>query len=209
MLGLIGKKIGMSQVFTDDAKVVPVTVIKAGPCKVIQKKTKEKEGYRSVQLAFEAKKDKNVTKPLRGHFKDECYAYLREFTLEPSDKLEDLDNLSVDIFSENEVVDVIGKSKGRGFAGVMKRHNFHGMKASHGVHENYRGPGSIGQCATPSRVFKGKKLPGHYGNSRVTVKNLEIVKIDKQRNIIMVKGAIPGHRNSLVLIRKTVCGDLS
>jgi len=202
MLGIVGKKIGMSQIFGDDAKVIPVTVVQAGPCKVIQKKTEATDGYAAVQVGFDPKKIKNVSKALQGHCKGDCYKVIREFRVKDEADLEGLEELSVDMFQLNEVVDVVGTSKGRGFTGVMKKYNFSGMKASHGVHENYRGPGSIGQCATPSRVFKGKKLPGHYGNARRTVKNLEIVKIDKEKNLLFVKGAIPGHRNSTVLLKK-------
>ncbi len=202
MLGIVGKKIGMSQMFDGSARVVPVTVVQAGPCKVIQKKTEAVDGYVAVQVGFDPKKSKNVSKALQGHCKGDCYKVIREFRLDSEADLEGLEELSVDMFQINEIVNVVGTTKGRGFSGVMKRHNFSGMKASHGVHENYRGPGSIGQCATPSRVFKGKKLPGHYGNARRTVKNLEIVKIDKERNLLFVKGAIPGHRNSTVLLKK-------
>ncbi len=202
MLGIVGKKIGMSQIFDERARVVPVTVIQAGPCKVIQKKTTATDGYTAVQVGFDSRSVKNVSKALQGHCKGDCYKVIREFTVDSDAELEGLEELSVDLFEVSEIVDVVGTSKGRGFSGVMKRHNFSGMKASHGVHENYRGPGSIGQCATPSRVFKGKKLPGHYGNARRTVKNLEIVKIDKEKNLLFVKGAIPGHRNSTVLLKK-------
>ncbi len=202
MLGIVGKKIGMSQIFDANARVVPVTVIQAGPCKVIQKKTEAVDGYAAVQVGFDPRSSKNVSKALQGHCKGTCYKVLREFRLESEADLEGLEELSVDMFQVSEVVDVVGTSKGHGFTGVMKRYNFSGMKASHGVHENYRGPGSIGQCATPSRVFKGKKLPGHHGNTRNTVKNLEIVKIDKEKNLLFIKGAIPGHRNSTVLLKK-------
>ncbi len=202
MLGIVGKKIGMSQIFDEDARVIPVTVVQAGPCKVVQKKTKDVDGYSAVQVGFDKKSKKNVSKAMQGHFKGDCYKVVREFSVGSDAELDGLEELSVDLFEVDEFVDVVGTSKGRGFTGVMKRHNFSGMKASHGVHESYRGPGSIGLCATPSRVFKGKKLPGQYGNSRVTVKNLRIVKIDKERNLLFIQGAVPGHRNSVVLLKK-------
>lgn len=205
MLGMIGKKIGMTQIFDQDGKVIPVTVVQAGPCTVICKKVKGTDGYDAIQVGFEEITERRVTKPLLGHFKkytSKPYRFIREFRLEEGNELEQGDILTADTFQANEVVDVIGTSKGRGFSGVMKRHGFHGFETSHGVHESFRGGGSIGQCATPARVHKNRKMAGHFGVDRITVKNLKIVKVDTERNLIMIKGAVPGHRNSIVLIRK-------
>lgn len=205
MIGLIGKKIGMTQVFDNAGKLIPVTVIKAGPCRVIHRKTKEKHGYDAVQMGFEEMPEKKLNKPKMGHFKKHKsppYKYLKEFRLKMYKDLEETEEFNVSMFVENEVLKVTGKSKGKGFAGVMRRHGFHGFKATHGVHESYRGPGSIGQCATPARVFKGKKLPGHMGVDKVSVLNVKVVKIDIERNMLLLKGAVPGHRNSIVYLRK-------
>ncbi|HAN40525.1 MAG TPA: 50S ribosomal protein L3 [Candidatus Cloacimonetes bacterium] len=208
MLGLIGKKIGMTQIFDSDGKVIPVTVLKAGPCRIVSKRSVEDHGYDALQLGYEEIKEKNCPRPVAGHFKKNdspLYRYLREFR--PSygqdiDAYEVGTELNVDMFDITDTVTVTAKSKGRGFAGVMKRHNFGGFEQSHGVHESYRGPGSIGQSATPSRVFKGTKLPGQMGNARVSVRHLKVAKVDLENGLIMVKGAVPGHRNSLVLIQK-------
>ncbi len=205
MIGLIGKKIGMTQVFDNDGKLIPVTVIKAGPCKVIHRKFKEKHGYDSVQLGFEEADDKKLNKPKLGHLKkhnSSGYRYLREFRLRVYKDIEESEVFDVSMFVENEMLKVTGNSKGKGFSGVMKRHGFHGGKATHGVHESFRGPGSIGQCATPARVFKGTKLPGHMGSQRNTILNVKVVKVDVEKNLVMLKGSVPGHRNSLVLLRK-------
>jgi len=205
MIGLIGKKIGMTQVFDKDGKLIPVTVIKAGPCRVIHRKFKEKHGYDSVQLGFEETDDKKLNKSQLGHLKKHNspgYRYLREFRLRMYKDIEESEVFDVSMFMENEILKVTGNSKGKGFTGVMKRHGFHGFKATHGVHESYRGPGSIGQCATPARVFKGTKLPGHMGANRTTIINVKIVKVDVEKNLVMLKGSVPGHRNSLVLLRK-------
>jgi len=205
MIGLIGKKIGMTQIFDEKGNVIPVTVIKAGPCRVIHRKNKEKHGYDSVQLGFEEVDEKKVSKPMLGHFKKHKsppYKYIKEFRLKLYKDINEGEVFDVSMFEEHELLKVTGTSKGKGFQGVMKRHNFHGFKATHGVHESYRGPGSIGQCATPARVFKGKKLPGHQGVDKVSVLNLKVVKVDIERNLVMVKGAVPGHRNSIVRLRK-------
>lgn len=208
MIGLIGKKIGMTQVFDSDGKVVPVTVIKAGPCKVICKRTAAENGYEALQLGFEEIPERKVTKPMQGHFKKHSspyYRYVREFRPSYGQNIDNVqigDELKADIFGEKDSVSVSANSKGRGFTGVMKRHNFGGFISSHGTHESFRGPGSIGQCAQPSRVFKGIKMAGHHGNSRVTVRHLTVVKVDPENNLIMIKGAVPGHRNSLVTIHK-------
>jgi len=200
-IGIIGRKIGMSQVFSG-GELIPVTVIQAGPCKVVQKKTKEKDGYESVQLAFEEeKKQGRVTKAVAGHFKKAntaVHRFLREFR---SSGLEAGQEVTVDIFKQGELVAVSGVSKGKGFAGVMKRHNFAGGPGSHGSMFNRR-PGSIGASAWPSRVWPGKKLPGHMGVDTVTVKNLQVVEVRKDENLLFVRGAVPGGKSALVLIYK-------
>ena len=205
MIGLIGKKLGMTQIFGKNGKIIPVTIIQAGPCQVIHRKSVAKHGYDSVQLGFEGIEEKKLNKPQNGHLKkhkSNPYRYLREFRLRVYKDIEEGEIFDVGMFIENEMLKVTGTSKGRGFAGVMKRHGFHGFKATHGVHESYRGPGAIGQCATPARVFKGKKLPGQMGNKRTTILNMKVVKIDVEKNLVFIKGAVPGHRNSLVLLRK-------
>jgi len=205
MIGLIGKKLGMTQIFDEKGNVIPVTVIKATPNRVIMRKTEERDGYDAVQLGFEEIAERKVNKPLMGHFKKHnspAYRYLKEFRLKMYKDIEEGEIFDVSMFSEHEMLKVTGISKGKGFQGVMKRHGFRGFKASHGVHESYRGPGSIGQCATPSRVHKGKKLPGHAGLQTVSVKNLQVIKVDKEKDLVMVKGAVPGHRNSVLILRK-------
>ena len=204
---IIGKKIGMTQVFTADGKVVPVTVVEAGPCTVIQKKTVEKDGYEAVQVGFAPLKDKHTTKPLKGHFAKaevEAKKYLREFRLSDTSALNVKDEIKCDIFAEADKVDVIGVSKGKGYAGVIKRHNASRLKETHGTGPVHRHPGSMGACSTPSRVLKGKKLPGHMGVDRVTVLNLEIVKVDAERNLLLIKGAIPGAKGGIVTVRNAV-----
>lgn len=205
MIGLIGKKLGMTQIFTDKGERIPVTVIEAGPCRVVTRKDKETHGYNAVQLGFEKLEDKKVNKPMKGYFakhNSPAFRYLREFRLKMYTDISEGETFDVSMFVEHELIKVTSTSKGKGFQGVMKRHGFHGFKMSHGVHESYRGPGSIGMCATPARVFKGKKLPGHAGMKTVSVKNLQVVKVDVERNLLMVKGAVPGHRNSIVRLRK-------
>lgn len=207
MIGLIGKKIGMTQVFDEDGIVTPVTVLQAGPCKVLELKDKDKHGYTSIKLGYESIAEKKVNKPMTGYFKSvNCTPtrYIKEFRVKNVRDTELKDTFNVDLFQVNELVTVTGTSKGKGFAGVMKRHNFHGSYATHGVHESFRGTGSIGMCATPARVMKGTKMPGHQGVDRVSVKNLRVVKIDLEKNLIMIKGAVPGHRNGLVLLKKGV-----
>lgn len=204
---IIGKKIGMTQVFNADGKVVPVTVVEAGPCTVIQKKTVEKDGYEAVQVGFAPLKDKHTTKPLKGHFTKagaEAKKYLREFRLSDTSALNLNDEIRADIFAEADKVDVIGISKGKGYAGVIKRHNASRLKETHGTGPVHRHPGSMGACSTPSRVLKGKKLPGHMGVDRVTVLNLEIVKVDAERNLLLIKGAIPGAKGGIVTVRNAV-----
>ena len=205
-MGLIGKKLGMTQIFWEDGAAIPVTVIEAGPCVVLQKKTKKTDGYDAIQLGFGRRKDKKATKPLKGHFKkaDKGYfQFIREIRTDTPDDYEVGQELKADIFGVGDRVDVIGTTKGRGFAGVIKRHGFHGGRATHGS-MFHRAPGSIGSSATPSRVFKGTKLPGHMGNQRKTVQNLTVVGVRADRNLILVKGAVPGSRNGIVLIKNAV-----
>jgi len=202
MKGLIGRKIGMTRLFVNDVSV-PVTVIKAGPCVVVQKKSRETDGYGALQLGFEEVPERKVNRPMLGHFKKanvKPFRILKEFRVENPDNYEVGQILDVSVFSEGELVDVTGWTKGRGFAGAMKRWNFRGGPKSHGS-KFHRAVGSTGQHTEPARTFKGKKMPGRYGNERVTILNLEVVKIDKENNLIAVKGGVPGARGSLVLIR--------
>ena len=204
--GIIGKKIGMTQLFDENGKVIPVTVIEAGPCPVVQKKTVETDGYNAVQVGYGEIKDKHVNKPLKGHFAKANTAnkkYLREFRLEDIESLNVGDEIKVDVFEAGEKVDVSGISKGHGFAGPMKRWNLHRGPMSHGSHSQ-RVSGSMGMCSFPGRVFKGKKLPGHFGVDKVTIQNLEIVKVDAEQNLILVKGAVPGVKGGLITIRDAV-----
>ncbi len=199
--GFLGKKVGMSQIFRENGHVVPVTVIEAGPCSVTQIKTQGTDGYEAVQLGFGA--IKNLNKPRAGHLKSSTPSrHLREVEADDPSEFELGQRIGVDIFQEGEKVDIIGKSKGRGFAGVMKRHGFHGGPRTHGQSDRARAPGSIGGGTTPGKVYKGMKMAGHMGNRRVTVKNLEIVRVDSERNLLLVKGAVPGGPNGLLLIRR-------
>ena len=199
--GFLGKKIGMTQIFREDGRVVPVTVIQAGPCVVTQVKTKETDGYEAVQLGFGDVKRRN--KPESGHLKNSRLSqYLREVAIDDTSEFEVGQAIGVDIFESGEKVDVIGTSKGRGFAGVMKRWNFGGGPRTHGQSDRARAPGSIGGGTTPGKVYKGLKMGGHMGNRRITVKGLEIIEIDTERNLLLVKGGIPGATNSLVQIRR-------
>ena len=209
-IGLLGKKIGMSQIFHEDGSVVPVTVIKVGPCTVVQKKTEAKEGYNALQVGFEEiKKVKLVNRPLKGHFNKANVppmAFIKEFriTSEEAEANEPGSGIPVDMFEIGDFIDVIGTSKGKGFAGVMKRHHFKGAPASHGTHEYFRHGGSIGQNMTPGRTMKGMKMPGHMGNRKVTIQNLKVVEIRGDTNILMVEGAIPGPTNGYVIIKRAV-----
>jgi large subunit ribosomal protein L3 len=201
--GIIGKKVGMTQVFTEDGMVVPVTVVEAGPCTVLQKKTSDKDGYDAVQIGFGAMKESRVNKPLRGHCKKSDAAparHLREFRGDSSD-MELGSEVTVGIFSKGDKVSVIGTSKGKGFQGVIKRHHFKGGRATHGS-MFHREPGGIGSSAWPSRVWKNKKLPGHMGDHRVTTKGLEVVDVRAEDNIILIKGALPGSKGGLLIINK-------
>jgi large subunit ribosomal protein L3 len=202
--GLIGKKIGMTQVFTDDGKVIPVTVLKAGPCLVVQKKLKENNEYLKVQLGLvEENKIKNINKPQKGHFdkaKIPPTKVLREFFID-DENLEVGDTIRVDIFEKDEKVNVMGVSKGKGFQGVVKRWNFAGGKATHGS-MHHRRPGSTGMCAYPGKMIKGKKLPGRMGGKRKTVKGLSVVKVDLDNNVLLVKGTVPGFNGNYITILK-------
>ncbi len=204
--GMIGKKIGMTQLFDDDGRVTPVTVIEVGPCVVVQRKSMDKDGYEAVQLGLvDAKAAKRANKPIRGHHDKASVPptrILREFSLEEGDDAKQGDTLLVEMFQDVPKVDVIGTSRGKGFQGVMKRHGFGGGKATHGS-MHHRAPGSIGQSASPSKVFKGMKGPGQMGNKRITVKNLKVVRIDGEKNLMLVKGAVPGSPGSKLMIRKS------
>lgn len=206
-LAILGKKLGMTQIFEEDGTKIPVTVIEAGPCPVVQIKTEPAaDGSHAIQLGFELKK-KNVKKPQSELFKKvgiEPHRHLRECRLPPEEaaKYKPGSVITIDIFAKDEIVDIIGKSKGCGFQGVMKRHGMHGGKSSHGVHEAYRHGGSIGASASPARVFKGVRMPGQMGNVRVTVKNLQIVDIRKDKNLLLLKGPVPGPTGGFVMIRK-------
>ncbi len=201
--GIIGKKIGMTQIFDEAGKFIPVTVVEAGPCVVVQKKTVENDGYNAVQLGFGDIRAKRVNKPLQGHFKKADVALkrtLKEFRLDDIDALNVGDIVKADTFAEGDIVDVSGTSKGKGFAGTIKRHNFSRLKESHGTGPVHRHAGSMGACSSPSRIFKGKGMPGQMGNEKVTVQNLEIVKVDAENNLIAIKGAIPGPKNGTVTV---------
>lgn len=205
MKGILGKKIGMTQLFTEDGNVIPVTVIQAGPCVVLQKKDLENDGYEAIQLGFEDKKESRANKPETGHAKKAGTApkrYIREIRGVNLADYEVGQEIKADIFSEGEYVDVTGTSKGKGFQGSIKRHGQARGPMSHGS-KYHRGPGSMGAIA-PNRVFKGKNLPGHMGHETVTLQNLQVVKVDAERNMIAVKGSIPGPRNSYVKIRSSV-----
>ncbi len=205
--GLVGKKLGMTQLFVANGNVVPVTVIEAGPCVVVQKKTVENDGYEAVQVGFEDLKASKVNKPQKGHFAKGDVApkkVLREFRLEDISAVNVGDILKADVFAEGERVDVTGTSKGKGYAGVIKRWNFARLKMSHGTGPVARHGGSLGACSTPSRVMKGKKMAGHLGAERVTVQNLDVVKVDAENNIIAVKGAIPGPKGGIVVLKNSV-----
>ena len=202
--GLIGKKLGMMGVFSSEGKYVPVTVIQAGPCVVTQIKTTEKEGYNALQLGFGDKKRPSSNKPMLGHFKKSgqgIFSSLKEFSFENSGDYKLGQTLGLDIFNIGDIVNVVGLTKGRGFSGVMKRHGFHGGRKTHGS-RSHRIPGSIGCSAWPGKVIRGKKLPGQYGNQKMTVKNLEVIDIRPEENLIMLKGAVPGFRTGIVTIEK-------
>ena len=204
---IIGKKIGMTQIFDETGKVIPVTVIEAGPCVVVAKMNKDKEGYDAVQFGYEEVAEKKLSQPEQGHLKKAgvgMVKHLKEFRLEDSSKLEVGDVVKADVFAEGDKVDVTGISKGKGYAGVIKRFGQHRLRESHGTGPVARHAGSNGSTSTPSRVFKGKRLPGHMGAVRVTVQNLSVVKVDAENNLIAIKGAIPGPKGSVVTIHDSV-----
>ena len=203
---IIGKKVGMTQIFDEMGKVIPVTVIEAGPCVVTQKKTVEKEGYSAVQLGYEAVAEKKLSQPEAGHLKKagvEMMKHLKEFKLENAAELNVGDVIKADTFAEGEKVDVTGISKGHGFAGAVKRHGTHIQKMSHGGGPVHRHSGSMGSSTDPSRIFKGKNMPGHMGVEQVTVQNLDIVKVDAELNMLVIRGAVPGPKGGLVYVKST------
>jgi large subunit ribosomal protein L3 len=205
---IIGKKIGMTQIFAEDGKMIPVTMLEAGPATVVQIKTSEKEGYNALQLGFGEVKAKKVNKAMNGHFsrgESDPRRHLAEVRVEDPSGYRLGQELTVELFAKGERVDVTGTSKGKGFAGVVKRHNFAGGPGSHGAHF-HRAPGSIGQAATPSRVFKGTRLPGRMGNEKVTALNLEVVDVKPERNLLLVRGSVPGPDGGLVMVRESVKG---
>ena len=205
--GIIGKKIGMTQIFDDKGNVVPVTVIEAGPCVVVQKKTVENDGYAAVQIGFGDVTAKHLTKPEQGHFAKADVApkrTLREFRLADCDSYNVGDIVKADVFAVGDHVDVVGTSKGKGYAGAIKRWNHHRLKETHGTGPVARHAGSLGACSTPSRVYKGMKAAGHLGCERVTVQNLDVVKIDVENNLIAIRGAVPGPRGGIVMISDSV-----
>ncbi len=208
MSGLIGTKIGMTQVFGDDGQLVPVTVVLAGPCTVVAVRTRERHGYDAIQLGFGHRKEKRISKAARGHMAKSGrsdYAALAEVRVDDSSSYEVGQQIKVsEVFSAGDIVDVSGTTKGKGFAGGMKRHGFGGHRATHGTHESFRGPGSIGACAYPGRVFKGKKMAGHMGARRRTVQNLRVVGVRDEENLLLVRGGVPGPRGARLLIRPAV-----
>jgi large subunit ribosomal protein L3 len=207
--GILGRKLGMTQVWDAENRVVPVTVIQAGPCRVVQLKTPERDGYAAVQLAFGATKEGRLSKPALGHLKAadaEPSRHLAELRVDDLTGFEVGLVLAADVFGPGERVDVTGISKGKGFSGVMQRHNFKGQGASHGNHKKHRAPGSIGACATPARVFKGVGMPGQHGNRSVTTLNLEVVESDVERGLLLLKGGVPGPAGGLVFVRNAVKG---
>ena len=205
--GIIGKKLGMTQIFAEDGSVIPVTVIEAGPCFVTQKKTNETDGYEAVQLAFSDLREKLVNKPRAGHFKKAGVSpkrHLKEFRLDDISAMNVGDVVAADTFASGDKVDITGITKGHGYSGVVKRWNAHKLRMTHGVGPVHRQPGSMGANSSPSRIFKNKIMPGQYGNEQVTVLNLEVVKVDTEKNLIAVKGAVPGAKGGIVFIRDSV-----
>ena len=200
--GIIGKKLGMIQVFRDSGEMEAVTVIEAGPCSVTQIKTEDKEGYKAVQLGFG--EDKRLNSPQRGHLKGlGQFKYLREFRIKDNETAESGEKIDVSLFQAGDLVDITGISKGKGFAGVVKRYHFAGGPKTHGQSDRHRHPGSIGATTSPGRVLKGMRMAGHMGNKRITVSHLEVFKTDSERNLLLVRGAVPGGRNGLLIIRKS------
>ncbi|MHB8171531.1 MAG: 50S ribosomal protein L3 [Thermincolia bacterium] len=203
--GILGKKLGMTQIFTEEGKVIPVTVIEAGPCVIVQKKTVETDGYNAIQVSFGEKRENLINKPLKGHYGKvnvKAARYLKEFRVEDIEQYEVGQQISADVFAAGEFVDVVGTSKGKGFAGGIKRHGFHRGPMAHGS-KYHRRSGSLG-AKGPARVFKGRKLPGRMGGERTTVQNLEVVKVDLDRNLLVIKGAVPGPKNTLLMVNSSV-----
>jgi large subunit ribosomal protein L3 len=207
MKGILGKKVGMTQIFDEDGTVIPVTLIEAGPCYVTQRKSKESDGYNAIQLGFEEISEERLNKPMAGHVKKSgapAVKHFREFRVENPDDYEDGQKIDVSVFEVGEWVDVIGTSKGKGFAGVVKRHGFRGGPKTHGQSDRWRAPGSAGAGSTPGRVFKGTRMAGRMGNERVTVQNLKVVLVDADKNLLAVRGGVPGSKNGVVVIREAV-----
>lgn len=206
MKSLIGKKLGMTQIFNEEGQMVPVTVIEAGPCSVVQRKTEETDGYEAIQIGFGGQKEHRMSKPLLGHFKKAGVAPMRELAevvVSAEDETKAGDTLTAGVFEEVNYVDVIGKTKGKGYQGVVKRHGFSGGRASHGSHMHRR-TGSIGMCTFPARVFKGKKMAGQMGGTNVTVQNLQVVKVRPEENLVLLKGAVPGANGSIIVLREAL-----
>ncbi|MFI0356244.1 50S ribosomal protein L3 [Actinomadura sp. 9N407] len=207
--GVLGEKLGMTQVFDDEGRIVPVTVVQAGPCVVTQLRTQENDGYTAVQLGFGQIDPRKVNKPRTGHFEKAGVTprrYLVELRADDTTEYELGQEITVEVFEAGQKIDVTGTSKGKGFAGVMKRHGFHGLSASHGTQRKHRSPGSIGGCATPGRVFKGLRMAGRHGNARTTVQNLTVHAIDTDKNLLLIKGAVPGPNGGVLLVRSAVKG---
>jgi large subunit ribosomal protein L3 len=205
MKGILGKKVGMTQIFDERGEVIPVTVIEAGPCFVVQKKTVERDGYQAVQLGFEEVQPRRLTQGQVGHLRKSevpFLRHLREIRISDPGEYEEGQKITVSIFNVGERVDVVGLSKGRGFAGTIKRHGFKRQPKTHGQSDRERAPGSVGATTTPGRVFKGKRMPGHMGNARVSAQNLQVVLVDPERNLLAVKGPVPGARDGLLIIKE-------
>jgi large subunit ribosomal protein L3 len=208
-LGILGSKLGMTQIFDADNRIVPVTVVQAGPCVVTQIRTQEKDGYTAVQLAYGQIDPRKVTKPQAGHFQAAGVTprrHLVELRTESTEGYEIGTEIGVGVFTDGDSVDVTGTTKGKGTAGVMKRHGFHGVSASHGSHRNHRKPGSIGGCSTPGRVFKGMRMSGRMGVDKQTTQSLKVVRVDAERGLLLIEGAVPGPKGGLVLVRTAVKG---
>ena len=206
---ILGRKLGMTQIFTEEGRVVPVTVVESGNNFVLRSKTVESDGYNAVQIGFGDIKEKNVTKPLKGQFEKagvKAVRFIREMRLAAPSEYNVGDTIGVDIFAEGDLVDVVGTSKGKGFAGVMKRHGFKGVGASHGAHRNHRKPGSVGACATPGRIFKGLRMAGRMGHATTTVQNLKVRGVDADKGVLLVGGAVPGPKGAVVVVRTAVKG---
>ncbi len=208
MKAILGEKLGMTQVFDDESQAIPVTVIKAGPCRVVQIKRPETDGYGAIQIAYREIPDHKVTKPVAGHYRKAGltpHRHLVELRVDDPDNYQVGQEIAIaDVLAKGGKADVAGVTKGKGFTGVMRRHNFSGQSASHGAHRVHRAPGAIGACATPSRVFKGMKMAGRMGGERQTTLNLEVVDVDTERNLLMLKGAVPGAKGAVVLVREAV-----